>query len=132
MKSLKLLILLLFLISSVNSLKGQVESEAISPDSKVTVYYFHNERRCVTCLAVEKESKEIVRSLYKERVEYRVYNLDGERGKNQAKKLGIAMQSLLIVKDDKVVNLTVDAFRFAKNNPEKLKAIMKEKIDALL
>ena len=128
----KSLLITFILISSMFCLRAQVESESIIQNSKVTVYYFHNEHRCVTCLAVEKKSKEIVRSLYKDRVDYKVYNLDGERGKNQAKKLGIAMQSLLIVKGDKVINLTVDAFRYAKNKPEKLEEIMKEKIDALL
>lgn len=132
MKSMKFLFITIVLLSSTFFLRGQGESEQLNQDSKVSVYYFHNERRCVTCLAVEKESKEIVKSLYNDRVEYKVYNLDGERGKAQAKKLGIAMQSLLVVKGDKIENLTVDAFRFAKSNPEKLKAIMKEKIDDLL
>lgn len=108
------------------------ESGDLSKEDKIVTYYFHNERRCATCLSVEKVSKSIVKELYDGQVEYKVFNIDGDRGKAAAKKLGIEVQSLLIVKGDKIINLTVDGFRFAKNDPEKLKAIFKENIDPLL
>ena len=125
----KILIIVLFMPTI--SLLAQEESVPLEKD-EVKVYYFHNERRCATCMAVEKVTKEIVKDLYKGKVDYIVYNLDGERGKTAALKLGIAMQSVLVVKGDKIINLTTDSFRFARNKPEKLRGILKDNIDSLL
>jgi hypothetical protein len=46
--------------------------------------------------------------------------------------LGVSGQTLLLVKGSKQVNLTNEAFLYAVTNPEKYKAIIKEKVDELL
>jgi hypothetical protein len=100
--------------------------------TKVEVYYFHFTSRCVTCKTVEAEAKADIESLYGGKVTFQAINLDDESSKAIAEKLQIAGQTLLIVKGDTKINLTNEGFMYARNNPEKLKSIIKEKVDPLL
>ena len=59
-------------------------------------------------------------------------NLDEEKGKEKSKELQVSGQTLLIVVNDKHINLTNEAFMNAKSNREKLKNIIKATIDPFL
>ncbi|MDT8402110.1 MAG: nitrophenyl compound nitroreductase subunit ArsF family protein [Bacteroidales bacterium] len=136
MKTLKLLFLVLVSISLHPSCSSQnntnhADQTAISED-EVTVYYFHFERRCLTCKAVESVTEEALSELYAGAVPFRAVNLDDEEGKETARKLGVSSQSLLIVKGDERIDLTAEAFMSATSKPEELKKILKEKIDPLV
>jgi len=98
----------------------------------VEVYYFHYSRRCETCIAVECVSKEAITELYGDKVIFAGYNLDEEAGETKGKELEVSGQTLLIVAGDSKINITNEGFLNARSNPEKLKAIIKEKIDPLL
>ncbi len=100
--------------------------------AKVEAYYFHFSSRCVTCKTVEAEAKADIESLYGGKVTFQAINLDDESSKAIAEKLQIAGQTLLIVKGDTKINITNEGFMYARNNPEKLKSIIKEKVDPLL
>lgn len=108
------------------------KSQQISKDEKVEVLYFHFTRRCATCNAVESVSKEAVNELYGEVVSFANYNLEEEAGKAKGKGLGVSGQTLLIVSGDTKINITNEGFMNARSNPDKLKQIIKEKIDPLL
>jgi hypothetical protein len=108
------------------------ESVKVSKTDKIKVYYFHYTRRCATCNAVESVSKKAVAELYGEKVSFSGYNLDEETGKTIGKELEVSGQTLLIVAGDIKINITNDGFINARSNPDKLKAIIKEKIDPLL
>ena len=84
------------------------------------------------CLAVETESKDIVEELYNDKVAFSAYNLEEKDGKALAGELGVSGQTLLIVSGEARINITNEGFMNARSNPEKLKQIMKEKIDPLL
>jgi len=104
---------------------------------KIEVYYFHFTARCHTCLNVEAKAKEAVEMLYPDllqqgKISFQSINLDDESSKGLAQKLNVYGQTLLIVKDDKKVNLTNEGFMYANSNPQKLTAIIKEKVDELL
>jgi hypothetical protein len=104
---------------------------------KVEVYYFHFTRRCMTCNAVEAESKKAVESLYPNqlktgKITFKGINLDDKSSKGLAQKLNVGGQSLLIVGRDKKTDLTSQGFMYARSNPEKLKAEIKAVIDPLL
>lgn len=108
-------------------------SEDLPPDqNSVEVYYFHNQRRCVTCREVEKVSKATVAELYNGMVKFEVYNLEEAKGKDMAKKLKVAGQALVIIKGETKIDLTNESFRYAKNEPERLEALIKKTIDPLL
>jgi hypothetical protein len=105
--------------------------------AEVEVYYFHFTRRCVTCNAVESESKKAIESLYPEQVKagkitFKGINLDDEDSKAIAEKLGVGGQCLLVVSGKDTFDLTSQGFMYARSNPEKLKADIKRVIDPLI
>jgi hypothetical protein len=66
------------------------------------------------------------------KVSFKAVNLDEADGKAIADKLGINGQTLLLVKDGQKINITNEGFLYAVSQPEKLKAVIKEKVDGLL
>ena len=101
-------------------------------ESTVTAYYFHATRRCATCQAVEKVSKEYIETNYQGKVNFISVNREEDQNKELVEKYEIAGQTLLLVFDDEVVNLTTDAFMNARSNPEKLEELIKTTIDERL
>lgn len=136
MKTLNFLLVLFIIMSLDISCNAQISNEdnraKISKTDKVEVFYFHYTRRCVTCQAVENESKKAVEELYGGKVSFAGYNLEEPAGEQKGQDLGVSGQSLLIVKGDTKINITNEGFMNARSNPEKLKEIIKEKIDPLL
>ena len=125
------------MVSSINiSCSAQTDKKndntRISNAGKVEVYYFHYTRRCITCKSVENVSREAVADLYGDKVVFNDFNLEEEKGKQKGKQLGVSGQSLLIVSGDTRINITNEGFMNARSNPDKLKQIIKEKIDPLL
>ncbi|MFC2118020.1 nitrophenyl compound nitroreductase subunit ArsF family protein [Bacteroidota bacterium] len=134
MKTTKILIALLVIICSSVSIFAQ-DSE--QKKDKVEVYYFHNKARCVTCKAIENESKNAVMDLYPKKfksglITFKGVNLEDKINESLLKKLEISGQTLLIVKADKKINLTNEGFLYARTNPKKLKEIIKKNIDSIL
>ena len=103
-----------------------------STSAKVEAYYFHLTTRCVTCKAVEAEAKKNLEALYGTKVSFQSINLEEDANKAIVAKLKIEGQTLLLVKGDTRINLTNEGFLYARNNPEKFKTIIKEKVDGLL
>jgi hypothetical protein len=133
MKFLKLLIVTAVMAAGI----AQTGASAEKPTKKVEAYYFHFTARCETCRAVEAAAKENLAVLYPDLVRegmvtFQAINLDEKSSKPIAKKLKVPGQSLLLVEGETQVNLTNEAFLYARPNPDKFKAIMKEKVDALL
>jgi hypothetical protein len=114
-----------------NPTKGTEQTASISTDG-VSVYYFHYSRRCLTCNAVETVSKSALFELFNDKVTFTSYNLDEPDGELKGKELEISGQTLLVVSGETKINLTNEGFMHARNNPEKLKEILKEKIEPLL
>jgi hypothetical protein len=108
------------------------KEDKTNTSTKVEAYYFHFTSRCVTCKTVEAEAKADIESLYGGKVSFQAINLDDESNKAIAEKLQIAGQTLLIVKGDTKINITNEGFIYARNNPEKFKSIIKEKVDPLI
>jgi len=134
MKTIKFLFVVLMAISmniSCNAQDNKKEAETSKSD-KVEAYYFHFTARCITCKTVEAEAKAGIESLYGGKVPFQAINLDEESGKALAEKLQVSGQTLLIVKGDEKINITNEGFMYARSNPEKLKSIIKEKVDGLM
>jgi len=136
MKSLNVILSLIFFMGLSTSCSAQPEKKAskseLAAAENVEVFYFHNSRRCATCMAVEAESKDIINELYKDKVAFLAYNLEDNDGKERAGELGVSGQTLLIVSGETRINITNEGFINARSNPEKLKQIIKDKIDPLL
>lgn len=135
MKTIKIISLLFVIAGLSMSCSGQTsnnENVSVKKAGDVQVYYFHNERRCATCKAVEAESKKAVEELYGDKVPFAAYNLEATDGEQKAEELGVSGQTLLIVSGDTKIDLTNEGFMNARNNPEKLKQIFKDKIDPMI
>lgn len=99
---------------------------------QVKVYYFHATRRCATCQAVESVSKEAIKEYYGDKISFESINREEDKDNALVTKHQISGQTLLIIKGDKVVNLTNDAFLNALSNPDKLKSKIKSTIDSMM
>ncbi|HPR61444.1 MAG TPA: nitrophenyl compound nitroreductase subunit ArsF family protein [Prolixibacteraceae bacterium] len=105
--------------------------QACTDVSNVEVIYFHATRRCATCNAVEEVTKEVLNDVYENKIKFTSIDREQDKKNKLIKKHKINGQTLLIIKGDKVVNLTNDAFMYARTNPEKLKEKLKETINSI-
>jgi len=115
--------------------KQQKKEQEISIE-KVKVYYFHNERRCATCNAVEEVTKTALNEYYPEQVKagvvtFQSINIEDDENKSLAKELRISGQTLLIITDGKKKDLTNDAFMYARSNPDKLREKIRKTIGTI-
>ncbi len=113
------------------TIEENVYSEVVE-EATTTAYYFHATRRCATCQAVEKVSKEYIEANYAEKVTFISINREEDKNSELVEKYEIAGQTLLLVFGDEVVNLTTEAFLNARTKPEKLEELIKSAIDARL
>ena len=140
MKMLKSSIMMMLFITSLFSCKAQSSENQIAANAmteNIQVYYFHNTKRCVTCNAVETETKVALNMFYNKDLEagtmdFMSLNLEEDAGKNMALSLHVSGQTLLIVKGENQVNLTNEGFMNARTNPTKFHEILKTQIDKLL
>lgn len=102
-----------------------------SDSSKKEIFYFHNTRRCVTCKAIEAETKKVLDEKFSNEVKsgeivFSEYNAEDKTNKELVKELGVTGTALIVVVGDKKTDLTSKGFMYAVKQPEKLrKAIIK-------
>jgi hypothetical protein len=140
MKTLRLTLSLTFLISFLSCNSQPVKNEinaAISSSDKIEAYYFHFTARCTTCRTIEAEAKKNLETLYPNQfkqglITFQSLNLEEESTKPVAKRLGVAGQTLLLVKGEQKINITNEGFMYAVVKPEKFKEIINEKVDGLM
>jgi len=141
MKNMRLLTLIVALSSIVIGCHSQsVEKKnqvQVTKNEIIDVYYFHFTRRCATCQAVEEQSELALKTLYPDlvksgRILFTSLNLEESSSEELAKELQVSMQTLLIVKGEKKIDLTEDGFMYARSNPEKLQEKIKNAIDPLI
>lgn len=100
--------------------------------NEVKAYYFHGTRRCVTCQAVEKVSKEAIKEYYGNKVSFESINRDEDKDNPLVAKYKVSGTALLIVSGDHQVDVTNDAFLNARTNPKKFKSKLKSTIDSMM
>lgn len=96
--------------------KTDSKEEISSNDTKII--YFHFTRRCITCKSVEKIAHSVANK--HKQVSFKSYNIEDEEVKQIAQEYGVSGQALLVIKANKVENLTTYAFMNAKTRPEML------------
>jgi hypothetical protein len=132
MKTIRLFLILIMATGSLFTVSAQTDSKAGTKEVKAAVYYFHNTARCVTCKAVEDVSKEAIKEYYGTEVSFIALNISEPDGRKEAERLGVSGQTLLITGKNQKINITTEAFMNARSNPDKLKELIKEKIDPLI
>ena len=123
-----------FFLLVVFMLSGTIQSLAFTKvqTEKTKVYYFHNERRCPTCLAIEKETKKVLKeSPFAEAkenndLEFKSFNVENAANKKLIKELGVTGSALIIIKGDEKIDLTSKGFMYGLKQPEKLQQAIRE------
>ena len=136
MKKIYVLSIVLLICSLSSFAQANKEHLKTTIKPKVEVYYFHYAIRCATCISVESNSKNALTALYPEKVKTGEYtfkgvNLDEASSKAIAKKLKVGGQSLLVVCDDKQLDLTTKVFLYAQDQA-KIKAEIKKAVEKVL
>lgn len=130
-------IALVLVFGATSSVYAQVKKA----NSTVEVLYFHSKQRCVTCISIEKLTKEVLAESFKAevasgKVKLRTINISEKAGEAMADKYEVSWSSLFVNKltgaKEAKNNLTEFAFANAKNSPAVFKAGVKKKIAELL
>ena len=127
---------LIYVSISCNIQGNKNEADQALNTAEVNIYYFHFTRRCATCLAVEENALKAVEELYPDRLKTGDYtftsvNLDEDTGKEIAYKLKVGGQSLIIVGQNKKIDITGAAW-LAAHDLDKMKGEIKSGIDKIL
>lgn len=102
--------------------------------STIWVYYFHGDRRCATCKAVGRVSKETLSENYSEneKIIYIDLNVDDPANAEITDKFELSGSGLFVYDGKQKTDLTVFAFQKAASKPEELKQKITETIEEML
>ena len=112
------------------------EQQAAAEDraeNKVEVYYFHFERRCVSCINVQKATEKVLKENYGQELRegtivYHEVNLSNTESREIAQKLDVGRQGLLVVNGNEKEDLTMQGFMFASRDYDRFKEALDETI----
>jgi hypothetical protein len=135
-----LALVLLFSCNNANpsKTKDAKDSTTVSTNAEVIIYYFHGDRRCPSCIAIEDETNKTLELGFKTehesgKISFQDINIDKEENSAIAEKYQVAGSALFIIKkengkDADISDLTGDGFKFALNKPE----MFNEKLTAVI
>ena len=120
--------------------KNESKAEKQMKKDVVEVLYFHGKQRCATCMAIEKNTKELMESTFAEKLkngELVFKSVDITQEETLADKYEVSWSSLFIVDYDKngkeeATNMTEFAFGNALTNPDNFKKGVAEQISTML
>ena len=134
----KLLMFFALMIGLMSCGSGDNTATAKSPEKdRVEVIYFHSKQRCATCMAIEKNAKEVVNTLFANELKngtvvFKTVDISTPEGEKIADKYEVTWSSLFVNKwkDGKESrnNLTEFGFGNARNNPDGFKKSLADKI----
>lgn len=135
-KNLLMLALAIGLMSCGNKNDDDAQNKVPVRDH-VEVIYFHGKQRCATCIAIEKNAREVVSTRFADEVKdgkivFRTVDISTPEGEVLADKYQVTWSSLFVNgwKDGKETrdNLTETGFRNIRNNLDAFKKILSDKI----
>lgn len=107
----------------------------------VEVIYFHGKQRCVTCRAIEQNTKDVLNAQYAKQMQsgqvvLRVIDISKKENEAIAEKYQVTWSSLFLVSHkngkEQAENLTEFAFGNARSNPDKFKEGLQQRINQAL
>jgi hypothetical protein len=103
---------------------------ALLPDSGVHVFYFHQQKRCATCIKIENIVSKTL-SCYgpSDKSVYHEVLLTSETGKQLAELFDVSYSGLVVQSKAGFTNLTNDAFLLAPVYPDSLHKLIIRTID---
>ncbi len=117
------------------------KTELQETSDRVDILCFHSKRRCVTCMAIEKNAKEAVETQFADELKdgtvvFRSVDISKPENEKIAEKYGVTWSSLFISKwkdgRETYENMTEYAFAKARTAPDAFKSVVIEKVNALL
>ena len=137
------LIAAILLISCGNSTEKKTETAStdVKQADRIEVLYFHGAQRCVTCKAIEVNTKALLDSLYSNeiadgKIVYKIIDISQKENEKVADKYEVTWSSLFVNRwkngTEEVNNMTEFGFANAKSDPDSFKNGIKSKIDELL
>ena len=135
MKSIKLIVTMLFVLVCVLGLNQKTFASNEGEKEITKVYYFHKNRRCPTCMAIEKQTRKVLKEqVYldakeKDVLEFKSMNSENSLNKKLVKEFLVSGSALIIVKGEEKIDLTNQAFLYARKQPEKFKTILRAALD---
>lgn len=139
----KVLVILTLCMGMVACSGGKTKSVAENRQTNkdvVEVLYFHGAQRCATCMAIEKNTKELLDTAYAEQLKsgklvFRSMDITKEEA--LAERYEVSWSSLILVDYDKsgkerATNLTEFAFGNARTAPDKFKQGLSARIIEML
>lgn len=106
----------------------------------IKVYYFHGTHRCMTCIAIEKNTRKTLETYFSkqlkdEEIQFEVINIDLEKNQKMARKYNVYGSSLIVEHKTKAgyqrENLTNFAFTNGRNEQKFIK-LFKAKLDSYI
>lgn len=119
---------------SANNTPEKTTTETVAKENTaVEIIYFHGKQRCATCMAIEKETKDLVEGELAQhvkdgKVKFSVVDMSTEEGKKLAAQYKVSFSSLFVVTMDGAQDLTRFAFSNARTNPEEYRKELKNKV----
>lgn len=107
----------------------------------VEILYFHGKQRCATCMAIEKNAKEVIEAQFAEEIKngtvvFKTIDISQPENGMIVEKYEVTWSSLFISKwkdgEEVYENLTKYAFANARNNPDAFKNEISSKIRTAL
>jgi len=136
-----IVVLALLLTACKNNSQNTNTASAIDASiSKIEVLDFHSTHRCMTCNAIEANTRHTLNTYFAEelkdqKITFQLINVDQEENKTIAEKFQAAGTALFlnVIKDGKENHIDLTEFAFMKgNNQEAFSKDLKAKIDTQL
>ena len=126
------------LIGLLSCGSGENTANAKSPATdRVEVIYFHGKQRCATCMAIEKNTREILNSQFANKLKngkvvFKIVDISTPEGEKIADRYEVTWSSLFVNKwkngKETRNNMTEFAFGNARKNPDAFKKTLADKI----
>ena len=136
MKKLLMIFALMIGLMSCGSGENTASAKSTQKD-RVEVIYFHGKQRCATCMAIEKNTREVINSLFAKelkngKVVFKIVDISTPEGEKIADRYEVTWSSLFVNKwkGGKEIrnNMTEFAFGNARKNPDAFKKGLANKI----
>lgn len=141
MKKILMIFALIIGLTSCDNGTGNAANAKSPEKDRVEVVYFHGKQRCATCMAIEKNTKELLNSQFANELKngsvvFRIVDISTPEGEKVADNYEVTWSSLFVNKwkDGKEIrnNLTDFGFGNARKNPAGFKKGLADKINQSL
>lgn len=137
-------LLILFLMTGMMSC-GMKSENAVQTENSVNdhveVIYFHGKQRCATCMAIEKNARETVNTLFADELKngkliFKTVDISTPEGETLADRYEVTWSALFVNSwknnQETCNNMTEFSFGNARNNPDRFRKGLADKIHQAL